>query len=84
MLQTDALSMVVDAGLNHIFPNRSEKLVMFGSRYLTPVERNYSQIEKEVLSIVWSVKWFYQALITNLLFLYFTLIVVFLLLLLHE
>ncbi|GFX69448.1 retrovirus-related Pol polyprotein from transposon 17.6 [Trichonephila clavipes] len=62
VLQTDASPVVIGAVLSHIMPDGSEKPAMFASRSLTKTEHNYSQIDKEALSIVWGVKRFYQYL----------------------
>jgi len=62
VLQTDALPVGIGAVLSHIMPDGAEKPVMFASRTLSTTERNYSQIDKEALSIVWGVKRFYQYL----------------------
>ncbi|GFX45009.1 transposon Tf2-8 polyprotein [Trichonephila clavipes] len=62
VLQTDASPVGIGAVLSHIMPEGSEKPAMFASRSLTKTERNYSQMDKEALSIVWGVKRFYQYL----------------------
>ena len=49
----------IGAVLSHVMPNGSERPVAFASRSLTKTERKYAQIDKEALSIVWSVKRFH-------------------------
>ena len=56
----DASPFGLGAVLSHIMPNKSERPIMFTSRTLTNAERNYSQIEKEVLAIIFAVKIFHQ------------------------
>ena len=48
------------AVLSHVFPNGSERPVAYASRTLSDPEKNYSQIEKEGLAIVFGVKKFHK------------------------
>ncbi|GBM71319.1 Retrovirus-related Pol polyprotein from transposon 17.6 [Araneus ventricosus] len=56
-LATDASPVGVAAVLSHIVDN-VEKPVAFASRSLTEAERNYSQLDKEVLAIIFGVSHF--------------------------
>ena len=48
------------AVLSHRMEDNSEKPIAFASRSLSPVEKNYSQLDKEALAIVFGVKKFHQ------------------------
>ena len=61
-LAADASSYGLGAIISHIFPNGLERPIAFASRTLTASERNYSQLEKEALSLVFVVKKFHQYL----------------------
>ena len=58
-LDTDASSVGLGAVLSHIMPTGEEKPIEYISRTLSAAEKNYAQIDKEGLAIVWGVKRFY-------------------------
>ena len=61
-LDCDASSYGVGAVISHVFDNGDEKPIAYASRTLGPSERNYAQIEREALSLVFGVKKFHDFL----------------------
>ena len=58
----DASAYGVRAVISHVFSDGTEQPVAFASHTLSPSEQNYSQLEKEALSLVFGIQKFHQYL----------------------
>ena len=61
-LAGDASAYGVGTVISHTMPNSTERPVAFTSRTLSTSERNYLQVEKEALSLIFGIKKFEQYL----------------------
>ena len=61
-LACDASSVGVGAVLFHKYSDMPERSIAYASKSLTSAEKNYSQIEREALSIIFGVRKFHQFL----------------------
>lgn len=65
VLATDASSYGVSAVLSHLYPDGSERVIQYASQTLSETQQRYAQIDKEVYSIIFRFKKFYQYLFGN-------------------
>ena len=61
-VQCDAGPNGLGVVMSHIMHDKSERPVIFLSRTLKPAEKNYSQLHKEALAIIWGIKKLYHYL----------------------
>ena len=62
VLAADASAYEVGAVISHKLPDGSERPVAFALRTLSASEKNYAQVEKEALSLIFGVRKFHQYL----------------------
>ena len=63
LLACDASQYGIGVLLSHVTEDQSERPVAYASRTLSAVEKNYSQLEREALAIIFAIKKFYDYLL---------------------
>ena len=61
-LAGDASAYGIRVVISHIFPNGDERPIAYASRTLSNSEKNYAQLEREALSLIYGVQKFHQYL----------------------
>ena len=61
-MAADALAYVVGTVISHVYPNGNEHPIAFASQTLTKIKKNYAQLEKETLALIFGVKHFHRFL----------------------
>lgn len=61
-MAADVLNYGIGEVISHKFPNRAQKAVAHASRTFTPAEKNYGQIEKEALALLFAVEMLHKLL----------------------